>query len=60
MQKVLISVREFCEVASIGRTFANELIRTNGVTSVRLGGRRLILLSSVEALIQQSIEEQQR
>ena len=60
MQKLLISVTEFCEVAGVGRTYANDLIRRNRVTSVKLGGRRLVVLASVQQLIDELVAEQAR
>ena len=57
-QQLLISVKEFCEAANIGRTYANQLISENQVQSFRLGGRRLVGLDSVTALIKSCLDEQ--
>lgn len=58
--KLLISVDESCAAADIGRTFANQSIRENRVASIRLGGRRLVVLSSLQKLIEEFLAQQAR
>jgi len=41
-----VSVEEFCEIARIGRTRADELFETGAVKSVLVGRLRLVLLQS--------------
>ena len=60
MDKMYISVRELCHVAGIGHTLAHKLIRDGVLTSTRVGGRRLVLLSSVQALTQEANGKGQR
>jgi excisionase family DNA binding protein len=49
-----VSVAGFCEMLSIKRTKAHALIRDRAVDSVRIGGKRLIKVSSIEKLLETS------
>lgn len=60
MTKLLISMKEFCELAGIGRTHAAQIVAERRVESIRLGGRRLIVLASVEEMIAQALADEQR
>ena len=48
---VAISVREFCRLSSLGRTSAFKLIREGQLECRRIGSRTVILMRSVEALL---------
>jgi excisionase family DNA binding protein len=50
--KELISVREACERLSIGKTKMFELLGKGEIESVRVGRKRLIVVSSLEKWIQ--------
>jgi excisionase family DNA binding protein len=53
----MISVATFCRLTSLGKTKAYELINQARIESVRIDGRRLIKMSSVEALIESENSE---
>ena len=44
------TVRQFCNRLSIGRTKAHQLIADGTVKSFKLGSRRLVVNSSIDAL----------
>lgn len=48
---VAISVREFCRLSSLGRTSTFKLIREGQLECRRIGSRTVILMRSVEALL---------
>jgi excisionase family DNA binding protein len=50
--KRAISVREFCNQYSMGRTTAYSMIARGALRSVLIGGRRLIPVDAAEALLQ--------
>lgn len=52
MADKVISVREFYERTGVGRTTTYKLLNNNTLKSIKVGSRRLILVSSVEALLQ--------
>lgn len=54
---VAISVREFCRLSSLGRTSTFKLIREGQLECRRIGSRTVILMRSVEALLDLSGEE---
>lgn len=47
-----VSVREFCRRTSLGRTTAFQLARDGAIETRKVRGRTLILMRSVEALLQ--------
>ncbi|CAH0356631.1 helix-turn-helix domain-containing protein [Sphingobium sp. CECT 9361] len=55
MEKLTLSVKEFCEAVGIGRTKAYEILGAGELEIVRLGRRTLITKRSVEALIERSV-----
>jgi excisionase family DNA binding protein len=59
MNKLTISVAEFCEMVGIGRTLAFSLIRSGEVDTIRIGRRRFVLRTSVEALIERALQREQ-
>ena len=48
---IAISVEEFCRLSSLGRTSAFKLLRDGLLERRRVGGRTLVLMRSVEALL---------
>ena len=48
---IAISVEEFCRLSSLGRTSTFKLLRDGLLERRRVGGRTLILMRSVEALL---------
>lgn len=46
-----VSVADFCRLTSLKKTSAYQLIRENKVEVRRLGGRTLVLMRSIEALL---------
>lgn len=57
MEKLLLSVREFCAVAGIGETFAKKLIREGRIQTVKLGDRRMIPAQSAREFVAGLIAE---
>ena len=47
----LITLTQFCSLTTLGRTAAWQLARDHEVDVVRIGGRTMFTLESVEALI---------
>lgn len=52
MKPLAVSVEEFCRITSLGRTNCFQLIRDKKLEVRRIGSRTLVLLSSIEALLQ--------
>ena len=48
-----LRVNDFCKAYGVGRSTAYELINAGKLKSIRLGGRRLILRDSAEALLRE-------
>lgn len=48
MNKILISVNEFCDLHSIGKTRAYQMINNRDIDSVKIGRSRRIKTNSVE------------
>jgi excisionase family DNA binding protein len=63
-EKLLISVEEACQILSIGKTRAYELIKSGQLRTVKLGVTRRVLYESVRefvaALTQQSTSQEAR
>jgi excisionase family DNA binding protein len=58
VEKRLLPIPEVSETLSLGQTVVWKLIRENRLRSVKVGGRRLVPLSEVDALVEQLVEEQ--
>ena len=56
MKPVAISVRTAGQLSGLGRTRLYELMNTGELASVSVGRRRLISLTSLEALLSPKIE----
>ena len=52
MKPLAVSVEEFCKITSLGRTSAFQLIREGRIEVRRVHRRTLVLMSSIEALLQ--------
>lgn len=48
----LISVQQFCDAYSLGKTRAYELLNAGEIEAIKSGHRTLILIDSVEAWVQ--------
>lgn len=48
-EPILLSVKDTCTALSIGRTKLYELLDTNRLEAVRIGGKRLVKAASVRA-----------
>lgn len=48
----LISVQQFCDAYSLGKTRAYELLNAGEIEAIKSGHRTLILLESVEAWVE--------
>jgi excisionase family DNA binding protein len=48
VDRIFVSVKEACSVLGIGKTTLYEILNAKEITSVRIGCRRLILLSSLK------------
>lgn len=55
MEKLTLSVNEFCESVGIGRTKAYEILNSGELEVVRLGRRTLVTKCSVDALLKRLI-----
>lgn len=53
MQPIAVSINDACAMLSVGRTKMYELMNTGRVTSVKLGKRNLVRVSSLHALIEE-------
>ncbi len=51
MTRLTITVDEFCGMIGIGRTKTYELMKDGTLETIAIGRRRLIKMSSVEALL---------
>ncbi len=54
MRPLTITIRQCCRLTGLGRTKLFELIRQNRLESIKVDGRRLVLMDSVEALVANS------
>lgn len=54
MKPFTITISEFCRRVGVGKTSAYSLINRGLITKVRIQGRTLITVESVEALIARS------
>lgn len=55
--KVLLTVRDACELASISRTTLYELIRANRIGTLKIGSRGIrIPVAELERFIQEGLE----
>lgn len=55
MERVFLSVSEFCSSVGVGRTTAYALIKSGALEVAKFGRRTLITKSSIDALIEQSL-----
>ena len=55
MKALLVPVSELCHLIGVKRTTAFALIKEGRVDSVKLGAKRLVTVSSIERLIEQSL-----
>jgi excisionase family DNA binding protein len=49
---MLCSIKEAASILGVGRTFAYSLIKKGQLETVKLGGRHLVTLSSINALVE--------
>ncbi len=54
----LLTIEEAAEMLRIGRTNAYGLVMGGQIQSVKIGRRRLVVTSSIEAFISRLLEEQ--
>jgi excisionase family DNA binding protein len=52
MDKLLLSLTEFCQVTGIGPTLGKKLVREGAVESVKIGDRRLIPASAATEYVE--------
>ncbi len=57
MEKLLLSLPEFCEAVGVGPTLGKELVRTGAVVSVKIGDRRLIPAEAARDYVQRLVAE---
>jgi excisionase family DNA binding protein len=55
-QRIAISIREACEATSLGRTTIFNHIRAGRLRAVRVGGRTLIPIAALRALVEGEVE----
>lgn len=51
---ITATVERFCELSGLGKTSAKELIRAGALRSVKIMGRRLIIMESYRELVRQA------
>lgn len=59
MDKLLLSVPEFCQVTGIGPTLGKRLVREGAVISVKIGDRRLIPATAARDYVDQLVANAQ-
>ncbi len=59
LDKLLLSLPEFCEATGIGPTLGKKLVREGSVVSVRIGDRRLIPVTEARAYVDRLVAEAQ-
>ena len=57
--RYLLSVAQTCESLSMGRSRIYELASTGELQTVRSGGRRLVVVASIEAYVAKLIDDEQ-
>ena len=57
MEKLLLSLPEFCTATGIGPTLGKRLIREGRVVSVLIGDRRLIPVAEARAYVERLVAE---
>lgn len=55
MKALLVPVSEFCRLIGVKRTTAFGMIKEGRVDTVKLGAKRLVTVSSIERLVEQSL-----
>jgi excisionase family DNA binding protein len=53
LERLGYRVNDFCKVVGIGRTYVYELINSNRLRSVRIGGRRIIPADEARRLVRE-------
>jgi excisionase family DNA binding protein len=53
VDRVLLSISDFCDATAIGPTLAKRLVRTGRIRSVKVGDRRLIPAQAVRDFVAQ-------
>ncbi len=56
--KLLLTVEEAAQALSLGRTFLYELLASGAIASVKIGGARRVLYSSLVDYIHRLVQEQ--
>lgn len=54
MKKLLISIPTFCKMMGVGRTTAYKILLSGEVKSIKIGRRRLVVLSSAKEILAQA------
>lgn len=57
MKPLAVTVEEFCQITSLGRTTAFQLIREGRLEVRRVRRRTLVLMCSIEALLELSSQK---
>lgn len=55
MQRVFLSIKEYCRLYSVGRTKVYELIASGDLTKAKVGTRSYITVESAKAFANRSI-----
>jgi hypothetical protein len=55
MKPLAVSVKQTTELVPFGRTKINQMIKTGELESVLVGGRRMILMSGIEKLLELNV-----
>lgn len=55
MKALLVPVSELCRLLGVKRTTAFALIKEHRVDSVKINAKRLVTVSSIERLVEQSL-----
>lgn len=54
MEPISVTVRDACSLIGVGRTKLYELIGNGQIEAIRIGGRRLVKVSSIRALVDEA------
>ena len=57
MEKLLLSIPEFCEVTGVGTSTAKKLLMAGTVLSIKVGDRRLVPADAAREFVNRLVEE---
>jgi excisionase family DNA binding protein len=57
VKPLTVSIKSACQILGVGATTMWQLIRTGSVETIRVGRRRLVILASLENLVESAGEK---